>query len=182
MNQSEKILTEIEKLAEKQFLPIVGSEKGKILERFVKKRKPKIVLEIGTLVGYSAIRIARNLEEDAKLICVEVNARLAEIAKENISNAGLNNVKIIVGDGKKVVGTLKNKFDLVFIDALKEEYLDYLKAVEDKLSEKAVIVADNAGVFAQQMEDYLDYVKNSGKYRSKTYQVYGDAMEVSVKV
>ena len=180
--KGDNVLREIEKLAEKQFLPIVGPEKGRILEKFVKKRKPKTVLEIGTLVGYSAILITKNLPKDSKLICVEINPRLAEIARENISRAGFNNVEVLVGAGKKVAHSLKEKFDFVFIDALKDEYLDYLHAVEDKLNEKAVIIADNAGVFADAMEDYLDYVRTSGKYRSKTYYVGGDALEVSVKI
>ena len=180
--KADQVLDEIEVLAQRQFLPIVGPEKGKVLARIAKKQKPKTILEIGTLIGYSAILIAKNVPYDSKIVCVEINPRLAEIARQNFSRAGFDNINVVVGDAKKIIPKLQEKFDFVFIDALKEDYLAYLHAVEDKLNEKAVIVADNAGVFAEAMEDYLEYVRNSGKYRSKTYLAYGDALEVSVKV
>ncbi len=180
--KSDEVLKEIEQIAQLQFLPIIGSEKGKLLEKLVRAKKPRSALEIGTLIGYSAIRVARNLPKKSKLICIEVNPHLAEIAHRNISRAGIRTIRIIVGDAKKVVPTLKKKFDFVFIDALKEEYFEYLKAVEKKLSKKAMIVADNAGVFAQEMEDYLKYIRTSGKFKNKTHYVNGDAMEVSIRI
>jgi predicted O-methyltransferase YrrM len=77
---------------------------------------------------------------------------------------------------------LTGKFDMVFIDAAKEEYFDYLKLMEKKLHKGSVIVADNAGIFADQMKEYLDNVRSSGKYTSK-YMPFGeDGVEVSVKL
>ena len=74
------------------------------------------------------------------------------------------------------------QFDFAFIDAEKSEYFQYLTLAEDKLRKGAVIFADNALIFADQMSDYLDYVRNSGKYQSHFIQVGEDGVEISVKL
>jgi predicted O-methyltransferase YrrM len=71
---------------------------------------------------------------------------------------------------------------MVFIDADKTEYLDYLRLAEDKLHKGSVVVADNAGIFADQMKDYVDYVRSSGRYSSEYVPVGEDGLEVSVKL
>jgi predicted O-methyltransferase YrrM len=76
---------------------------------------------------------------------------------------------------------LEGTFDFAFIDAEKNQYFQYLKLTEDKLHRGAVLFADNAGIFADQMRDYLDYVRNSGNYKSRYLQVGYDGVEVSVK-
>lgn len=82
----------------------------------------------------------------------------------------------------QVIPTLKETFDFVFIDAEKSEYFKYLKLAEGKLQKGAVVFADNAGFFAEQMGDYLDYVRNSGKYKSRYIKVGEDGVEISVKL
>jgi len=89
---------------------------------------------------------------------------------------------VITGDAIQVIPKLKGIFDFAFIDAEKTEYLDYLRLAEDKLRKGTVIVADNAGIFAKQMRDYLDYVRASGNYSSKYVQVGVDGLEISVKL
>ena len=81
-----------------------------------------------------------------------------------------------------MIPTLEGQFDFAFIDAEKNEYFQYLKLVEDKMQKGAVVFADNAGIFADQMGDYLDYVRNSGKYRSRYIQVGEDGVEISIKL
>ena len=71
---------------------------------------------------------------------------------------------------------------MVFIDAAKEEYFEYLRLIERKLHKGSVIVADNAGVSADQMKEYLDYVRSSGKYTSEYMSFGEDGVEVSVKL
>jgi predicted O-methyltransferase YrrM len=88
----------------------------------------------------------------------------------------------LIGDAIEILPKLESRFDLVFIDADKRQYLDYLRLVEDKLHKGSVIVADNAGIFANQMRNYLDYVRSSGKYRSRYVPVGEDGLEVSVKL
>jgi predicted O-methyltransferase YrrM len=89
---------------------------------------------------------------------------------------------VIAGDAIKVISRLRDKFDMVVIDAEKSEYMDYLRLVEDKLHKGSIIVADNAGISADEMKDYLDYVRNSGKYSSEYLPFDEDGVEVSVKL
>jgi len=177
------ILKEIEEKVEKKYLPILGRRKGQALVKVIRELRPKLVLEIGTLVGYSAILIGNELGEDARLITIEIDEDEAEMAKENLRRAGLSSrVEVLVGDAIEIIPSLEGKFDLVFIDAAKEEYLYYLKLLEDKLHPGSVIVADNAGISAYAMGDYLNYVRSSGKYRSRFVAVAGDGLEISTKV
>jgi len=166
-----------------EFLPIVGPAKGKILVSEVRKAKPQHVLEVGTLIGYSTILIGKELDEEAEIVTIEIHRDEAEKAGENIVKAKIPpKVKIITGDAKVVIPTLAGPFDFAFVDAEKTEYYQYLCLAESKLREGAVIVADNAGIFAEQMSDYLDFVRNSGKYQSRYLQVGDDGLEISVKL
>jgi predicted O-methyltransferase YrrM len=177
------VLREIERIAEKEFLPIIGPDKGKILAEAIRKVKPKQVLEVGTLIGYSAILIGKELDEAAMITTIEIHASEAKGAEENVKRAGIPaKVNIIVGDALKVIPMLKDCYDAVFIDAGKSEYSQYLRLMEDKLHVGTVVVADNAGIFAGQMRDYLDYVRYSGKYNSRFFQVGNDGVEVSFKM
>ena len=183
LSKADSVLREIERMTEGQFLPIVGPHKSKILAEAVRSSKPKRVLEIGTLIGYSAILIGKELDNHAELITIEIHADEAEAAKKNIEKAELPaKVAVIVGDALKVIPKLKGQFDLVFVDAEKTEYRDYLLLVEDKLHKDSIVVADNAGIFASQMRDYLDYVRTSGKYKSQYVPVGDDGLEISVKL
>jgi len=182
-NNSERVLHVIEQQSQQIFLPIVGRKKGNFLESLVAKQQPSTILEIGTLVGYSAILMARSLER-GRIISVEISPHSAEIAHKNISEAGFSDkVKILVGDALHIIPRLKETFNLVFIDAAKEEYLAYLKLLEkNNLKKGTIIVADNAKIFADAMRDYLHYVRESGNYKSKFYDFGDDGMEVSIKL
>jgi predicted O-methyltransferase YrrM len=183
LNKAELVLREIEKRARNEFLPIVGLEKGRILAEEVRNAKPKRVLEVGTLIGYSAILMGKELYKNAQLITIEIHADEAKTAEENIRKAEIPpKVEVITGDAIQVIPQLKGIFDFVFIDAEKTEYLDYLQLAEDKLRKGTVIVADNAGIFANQMADYLDYVRTSGKYSSKYVPMDVDGLEITVKL
>jgi predicted O-methyltransferase YrrM len=182
LNEADEILKDIEERAESEFLPIVGPEKGRVLADVVRRTKPKQVLEVGTLIGYSAILMGKQLSKDAHIVTIEVHAEEAKQAEENIRKAKiLPKVEAIVGDALGVIPGLKDNFDFVFIDAEKTEYMDYLRLAEDKLHKGSVIVADNAGIFANQMRDYLSYVRTSGKYRSKYVPVGADGLEITVR-
>jgi predicted O-methyltransferase YrrM len=183
LTKAEEVLREIEAMTEHEFLPIVGPRKGKILAEAVRKVKPKRVLEVGTLIGYSAILIGKELGSDAQITTIEIHAEEAKAARENIRRAEIPpKVDVIVGDAVKVIPTLKDCYDAVFIDAEKSEYYEYLRLMEPKLHKGTVVVADNAGIFADQMRDYLDYVRNSGNYESKFYRVGEDGVEVSIRL
>lgn len=200
-----KILAEIEETARKEFLPSIGPIKGKIIEDVIKQYKPKKVLEIGTLHGYSAILIANiilsgkydnenfNSESSSTehiLISVEKDQKLANIARKNIEKARLSEkIQVINGDALEIIPRLKSKFNMIFLDATKSEYLKYLQLIEEYslLNKRAVVVADNVLIYENEMKDYLNYVRNSGKYISRTTETsleftknVKDALEVSI--
>lgn len=180
LSDAEKVLREIEEEAKRGRLPhpIVGS-RGQILVKIIREISPKRVLEIGTLVGYSAILMGKELSRDAHLITIEKDADSARIAEENIRRAKIPpTVEVMVGDALDIIPKLKGAFDLVFIDAEKSEYLDYLRLVEDKLHKGSVIVADNA----EHAPEYLGYVRRSGRYVSKHIPASAGGLEVSVKL
>jgi predicted O-methyltransferase YrrM len=184
----EEVMKEIEEEARSKFLPIIGPAKGTILDSLVIRTRPRRVLEVGTLVGYSAIRIGRLLPAGGSMTCIEVDGRMAQRAKKNIERAGLSGkVSVLVGDAKHVIPTLKHTLDMLFLDAAKDEYLSYLKLAEPLLHKGSVVVADNVIVFADEMKDYLDYVRMSGIYRSECIEAAlasdpgtMDGIEVSV--
>ena len=186
---ADAVLREIEEMGKKSFIPSIGPVKGKILAEIVKKHKPRKILEVGALYGYSSILIAKNSPAKAEITTVEKNPEHARITEQNVERAKLEEqIKVIRGDAMEILRKLPGPFDLVFLDAEKTQYLDYLKAVEDKLHQGSVVVADNVGVFADQMKNYLHYVRNTGRYRSRTVdtllefsETTKDAMEISEK-
>ena len=182
-SSADKVLRLIEKASEKNFLPIIGPHKGKFLAEEVRKTKPQHVLEVGTLIGYSAILMGKELTAVAEIVTIEIHRDEAELAGKNILRANIPpKIKIITGDALQVIPTLNGQFDFVFIDAEKDEYFQYLKLAENKLKKDTVVFADNAGIFAEQMADYLEYVRNSGNYKSRYVQVGGDGLEISIKL
>ncbi len=200
------VLSEIEGIAKKNSLPSIGPIKGEIIIDIIKKYKPKRILEIGTLHGYSAILMANcllsvnnnagkdndNANKETIVTCLEIDQQLANIAKKNIEKAGLSDrIEVITGDALEIIPTLNKyyRFNLVFIDAVKNQYLRYLKLVEENglLNKKSVVVADNILIYENEMKDYLDYVRNSGKYNSYTTETtleftknVKDALEISL--
>lgn len=183
MDKGEKILRMIEEKSTRVFLPIVGREKGRLLEQLVAKEQPKNILEIGTLVGYSAILMARHLEK-GRITCIEISPKFAKIARDNIKEAGFDNVTVLEGDALDVIPKLKENFDFVFIDAAKEEYLTYLELLEKNknIGKGTVIVADNVKIFKNAVRGYLAHMRNSNLYKS-SYNDFGeDGMEESVRL
>jgi len=186
---ADAVMREIEEMGKKSFIPSIGPVKGKILAEVVRKLKPRKILEVGSLYGYSAILITKNSPANAEITTVEKNPEHARVTEQNVERAQLENqIKVIQGDAMQTLSKLPGPFDLVFLDAEKTQYLDYLKAVEDKLHQGSVVVADNVGVFQGQMQNYLHYVRNTGRYRSRTVETLlefsettKDAMEISEK-
>jgi predicted O-methyltransferase YrrM len=184
------VLKEIEAIGERSFIPSIGPVKGKILAEIVKKTKPKRILEVGALYGYSAILMAKNSPPEVEIVSVEKNPEHVRIATKNIKRANMEEkITMVEGDGRTELQKLSGSFDLVFLDAEKTQYLAYLKAVEKNLDKGSVIVADNVGIFEDQMQDYLEYVRTKGPYKSRTVETLlefsdntKDAMEISEKL
>lgn len=177
------VLREIEELSKREYLPIIGPEKGKHLVDTVRRFRVRNVLEVGTLIGYSAILIASNLPQEGRVVTIEMKPKWAGLAEENVRRAGLaDKIELRIGDALTVIPSVNGKFDMVFLDATKDEYLKYLELSEDKLETGGVVFADNVKTPARGMRDYLDYVRNSGGYRSEFIDVGFDAVEISTKL
>ena len=183
VDSADLVLRQIEAQAENTFLPIIGPDKGKYLAEEVRKAKPMHVLEVGTLIGYSAILIGKQMQPGSEIVTIEIHREEVKLAGENIVKANVPaKIRIITGNALDVISTLQGPFDLIFIDAEKTEYMQYLKFAEPLLHKGTVVFADNAGVFASQMEDYLHYVRYSGNYESRYIQVGEDGVEISIKL
>jgi predicted O-methyltransferase YrrM len=181
-SKADQVLNNIERSVDAWY-PIIGPRRGRILADVVRKLQPRRVLEVGTLVGYSAILIAKELDSNAEIITLEIDQDEAELATENIRKARVKpTVRVLVGNALEIIPSLEGHFDLVFLDAAKNEYYDYLKYIEAKLHKGSVVVADNAGFYAYSMKQYLDYVRYSGRYKTRLVSADGDGMEISTKL
>jgi predicted O-methyltransferase YrrM len=122
-----------------------GHIQGKFLEMISRMIRPESILEIGTYTGYSAICLAKGLKNGGILHTIEINQELEIIARDYIAKAGLQNViRQHIGDALKIIPTLNEEFDLVFIDADKENYLRYYQMAFDSVKKGGFILADNA--------------------------------------
>ena len=181
--ESDRVLRAIEVESERSYLPIIGPYRGKKLAEIVRKANPKRVLEVGGLVGYSTILMGRELGSGTEIVSIEIDEDEAEAARFNIRDADIKpEVHVLVGDASDLIPKIGGQFDLVFLDADKHEYLRHLQLVEGKLHKGSTIVADNAGISAHSMRDYLNYVRKSGKYESRYVPAGRDGLEVSTKL
>ncbi len=126
----------------------VSPNQGRLLRLLVEISGVRRILEIGTLGGYSAVHLARGLPEDGKLISLEIDEHHADVARNNIERAGLSDkVEVRVGDAHELLtGLIENDegpFDLIFIDADKEGYPDYLDASMRLVRPGSLIIGDN---------------------------------------
>ena len=117
---------------------------GSFLTLFSKMLSPLRILEIGTYTGYSAICLARGLRKGGTLITIEVNDELKKTSLEFFKRAGVNEqIELINGDALEVIPSLAGSFDLVFMDAHKDDYPDYFRLVFEKVRKGGYILADN---------------------------------------
>jgi caffeoyl-CoA O-methyltransferase len=123
---------------------LTGEVEGRFLELLVFALRPRLVLEIGTYSGYSALSMAAALPEGARIITCELKDQHADVAERHIAAAGLaDRIEVRRGPALDTIASLDGPFDLVFIDADKGGYLEYYEAVLPKLSEGGLIVVDN---------------------------------------
>lgn len=121
-----------------------GHMQGKVLEMLSRMIRPRNILEIGTYTGYSAICLAQGLQEGGKLHTIEINDEQKDFIMSYFEKAGMmDKIELHIGNALEIIPTLNEKFELVFIDADKKEYLDYYLAVIDKVNPGGYIIADN---------------------------------------
>jgi predicted O-methyltransferase YrrM len=121
-----------------------GFFQGRLLSIISKLIKPKKVLEIGTYTGYSAICISEGMNKNGIIHTIDKNEELNTIQKKYFKKSGLeNNIIQYNGCALDIIPKIEEKFDLIFIDADKENYINYFNLVIDKLNNNGVILADN---------------------------------------
>ncbi len=182
------IIEELDKECRQRPVFMLGPEKARRLAELVRQKKPEVVVECGTAIGYSGLWIARELKwaGRGKLITIEIDPQRAQEAQRNFQRAGLAEyVTVRVGDARVVAKELAGPVDFVLLDCGYENYYPVFVALEPKLRPGAVVVADNVGLGAGGMRDYLKLVRS--KYRSRTEEfkvnlpwAQHDAMEVTV--
>jgi caffeoyl-CoA O-methyltransferase len=121
-----------------------GHLQGRFLAMISNMVRPNRVLEIGTYTGYSAICLAEGLKPGGRLYTIDINEELEETVRGYIAAAGMDEkIEYIIGDAQDVIPSIKEKFDLVFIDADKENYARYFDLVIDSVNLNGIILADN---------------------------------------
>jgi caffeoyl-CoA O-methyltransferase len=123
---------------------MTGPVEGRLLELLVFASGARRVLEIGTFSGYSSLSMAAGLPDGGQIVTCEVDPEVAEVARRHISSSPHSDrIEVRVGPALETVAALDGPFDLVFVDADKQGYRDYLEATLPKLSERGLIVIDN---------------------------------------
>lgn len=141
---NEGLLAEMEEYAAEHRVPIADREVALFLEITARAMKARRVLEIGMAIGYAVIHLAQGMEDDGLVVTIEPNDEMIKRAEDFIGRAGLNGrVRIERGYALDVIPKLEETFDLVYLDAMKEEYSGYLDLSLPLLREGGVVIADN---------------------------------------
>jgi predicted O-methyltransferase YrrM len=148
----DEILLTLEEEAEREKIPIIGPVMGQLLTILVRAVKARKVLELGTATGYSAIYLARGFDSfDCRLISLEKDPGLAERARRNLKKAGIEKgVEIRAGEALRLMESLEDGFDLIFLDIDKEGYLSVLPECRRLLRAGGLLVTDNLAFTASQ--------------------------------
>ena len=138
------ILKELEAFSKENHVPIVHPEVAALLKVIGLTLKPRRILEVGTAIGYSSILLSTILEPGGKIDTIDRYELMVERTRENIKNAGLSDViNIIVGDALDVLKCLNKQYDMVFLDAAKGQYPEFLPECLRMLKSGGLLVSDN---------------------------------------
>ena len=167
---------------------MLGREKAEFLATLVEKTRPALVVECGTAIGYSGLFLLQAIcgIDKSRLITIEMEADRSCEAQGHFGRAGFNQlVDSRVGDAVEVLRTIHEPVEFLFLDNNFSNYFPCFQAIEHCITYGATIVADNVGIGAKGMADYLKYVRS--RYDSQTYWfdtdlpwVKRDAMEVTI--
>lgn len=189
-------LEEIEKYAKINNVPIMQKDGIDFLTKYIKDKNIKNILEIGSAIGYSAIKMAL-VSDDVKVTTIERDVERYNIALENIKQFNLEDrINIICDDALEV--EVLDKFDLIFIDAAKSQYIKFFEKFEKCLNVNGAIISDNLSFhglveddskttnrntkqLVRKIRKYIDYLKDNSNYETTFYKL-GDGVAVSIKI
>ena len=142
--ENSEILETIEKEALDTFVPIIRKEMQSFLKVLLAIKKPKRILEVGTAIGFSALLMSEYAPEDCVITTIEKYEKRIPIARENFARAGKSEqITLIEGDALEVLQGLEEKFDFIFMDAAKGQYIYYMPEVIRLLEKDGVLISDN---------------------------------------
>ena len=192
-----EILTEIEQAAHKDLVPIIRKEMESFLRVILTIKHPKEILELGTAIGYSAILMSECC--DAKITTIENYEKRIPIARENFEKAGKSDqIELLEGDALEVMKTLPDeKYDFIFMDAAKSQYINYLPEVMRLLNPGGVLITDNVlqdgdliqskfvvrrrdRTIHKRMREFLETVKHDERLETSIVPI-GDGIVMAVK-
>lgn len=190
-----KDFKQIEKYAEEHNVPIMQKSGINFLTKFIAENNIKNILEIGSAIGYSAIKMAL-VNDKIKVTTIEKDDERYLMALKNIKEFDLEKrITLISGDALNV--ELEDKFDLIFIDAAKGQYIKFFEKYSKNLKKNGVIISDNLdfhGLVEQEeriasknlrqlvnkIRNYIDFLKNNTEFTTKFYKI-GDGISISTK-
>ena len=189
------LLEDIEKYALEKNVPIMQKEGIEFLTNYIKENNVKRILEIGSAIGYSAIKMAL-VDKEVFITTIERDKERYDIAIKNINDFSLNNqIEIINDDAFNV--ELDGVYDLIFIDAAKAQYIKFFEKFEKNLSNDGVIISDNLDFhgltkdinsiksrnlkqLVRKINKFVDYLKENEKFDTIFYDI-GDGVAVSTR-
>lgn len=190
------ILKEIEKYAEEKNVPIMNKEGIAFLCELIKKYNVKSIIEIGSAIGYSSIKMAL-LDKDIKVTTIERDEERYNEAVKNINNCNLNDqINIILGDALET--EITGSYDMIFIDAAKSQNIKFFNKYKVLLNKKGIIVTDNMSFhglveekerirnknlrqLVNKIKKYIVFLKENEEFNTVFYKE-GDGVAVSEKV
>lgn len=193
------VLDQIEREALESYVPIIRKDMQSFLKLLLTVQKPMRVLEVGTAVGFSAILMAEYAPEGCKIVTIENYDKRIPIAKKNFERAGKSDqITLLEGDATEVLKTLEEPFDMIFMDAAKGQYINFMSDVLRLLKKDGVLVSDNVlqdgdiieshfiverrnRTIYKRMREYLYELTHRDDLVTSVLPV-GDGITVSVKV
>jgi len=191
------ILEELEKFSITNRVPIVQKETAKFLELIITMKRPKKILELGTAIGYSAILMNLASGGVSEIVTIERDEKMIEIANDNIKKYGLlSKITVLKGECLETLESLKDEYDLIFMDAGKGHYNHFLPHCLRLLKKEGVLIADNVlfrGMVAskqlatrrkitiiKRMKSYLELVSNNDDLITSVIPM-GDGISVTMR-
>ena len=164
--QEPKILKELSRETWQKVLNprmLSGAFQGRILSMISKLIQPKNILEIGTYTGYSALCLAEGLHANGKIFTIDKNEELETLQNKYFEKSGYRNkIEQFVGNAIEIIPEIDTKFDLVFIDADKSNYINYFHLIIDKMNSGGIILSDNV-LWSGKVVEKLDPKDNDTK-------------------
>ena len=193
-----KLLSELRRETELKCInPIMlsGEYQGRLLSLISKIKQPKKILEIGTFTGYSTLCLVEGLETSGKIYTIDKNEELIKIQNKYFSKSKYHkNIKQYTGDALEIIPKINSKFDLIFLDADKENYNKYLEIIIPKLNKKGILISDNVLWHGKVLSDKKNQDKvtktidtfNKDLVKNKNFQTFmlpiRDGLSISIKL